>query len=824
MKLEFLEELIAEDQPDPQAKAPGAKCSVCPLLKKRCVPTDGPADAKVAVVSRSPGAHDVRKKKPFAGPSGDVLNHLLKLYDYKKEDVLVTNVVLCQHDGPPPKEAIAACKSRLDFEIADADTVIAAGSEAVALLTRRKSLEGTRGYAHERRTATRRQRVVATNNPAIVLRDDSTFPNLVRDFRLALAPLPDPTLPDVDWTNNVSEGRRWLQRIANQSLPLLSADIETRGIRADAPLVALGLSGTGSKAVSFGEQVCSDDYTYRNYIAPLIGGKSNMRYLYHNGKFDVRNLRWHGIDARVDEDTMLLSWILDERSDENQVHKLEYLLMNELNWPNYEPEVVREWKRTVGRLEKQLRFEELYELPTPDELYQYNALDAAGTALLFPILQERAAKDNVLGIYRNILIPASEALVRVELNGTPYNADKAVDLLEDEVWPELDNLRENLRLIVGDGNYNPNSTVQTAKLVYDDWQIIHTLPLKDDRTVDKSVYTEIKAGRFVAGSLDEREAARRNQRTHQTKETAIRWAEKFADFKALDKQRSTYLEGLIPRAVHDGNKLYTSFKLHNTVSGRLSSSGPNLQNITRTKAGLPNIRGLFEAPEGYTMVQVDYSQAELRAIAAISGDAKLSEVYRQNLDLHDVVADRFYGPEFTKEERVYAKIMNFGVAYGQSAMTFQEKNDIPEKEAEKFIKWWWSEFTGVREWTKSIEAEIRANGEVVSPLGYKKRYHLLTKENRNAAIREGINFVPQNVAGVFTISALTELVPQMDGIDAAIVLSVHDSILCVVHDDVVDHVCSLLVSTMEAQPQKLLGWDFPFTADVQTGPDWGSLG
>jgi uracil-DNA glycosylase family 4 len=795
-------------------KHPLAQCEICPLQKAKCAPTAGPSDASIAIVSRSPGRYDARAKKPFAGPSGKILDHLLGLYGVRREDVLTTNIVLCENDGSPPREAIQACKPRLDFEIKDADTIIAAGSEAVAELTRFKSLDGARGYAHQRGRA----RVIATNNPAVVLRDDSAFPNLVRDFRLGLAPLPTPQLPDVDWTNNIEEGRRWLKAIKRQNVDLLTFDIETLGLRPAAPLVALAFSGSGNKGVSFGERVCRDQTTYRDYIAPFI---EDSRLLAHNGKFDLRNFRGKGIKGTLAEDTMLLSWALDERSDENQVHKLEYLLMDNFNWPNYEPQIVRDWKKAVARLEKQFKYEELNELPVPDELYEYNALDAAGTSLLFPVLRDRAIQDNVFDLYRRYLIEASEALLRVELRGLHYDVDGALDLLEDKVWPRLDELTAEMQLIVGDGSYNPRSNKKNSENVYDRWHVVHNLPLKNERTVDKSVYTEIAAGRFVVSlgrpKSDGETWSAEDRKNAQ--ETAQRWAVKFSEFQGLDKQRSTYLEGLIKRAVVNNGKLYTDFKLHNTTTGRLSSSNPNLQNITRTKEGLPDIRSLFVASPGCVLVQADYSQAELRTIGSLSKDPTLSRVYVDQLDLHDLTAERFFGPQFTKEQRSRAKNMNFGVPYGQGADTFLEKHGIPKEEAEKFIQWWWKEFSGVREWTNTVAKDV-FKGEVVSPFGHKRRFHLLTKENRNASIREGVNFLPQNIAAQFTNWSLCRLVLDFE---FPVALTVHDSLLMDVPESDVNNVATHTRRIMEAAPKETIGWDFPFLIDIQVGQRWGQL-
>src|SRR5688500_7437651 len=149
------------------------------------VPTDGPKDAKIAIVSRSPGIHDVRAKRPFGGPSGKVLDWLLKSNGCKREEVLVTNTVLCSpSSGKVPPAAIKACSPRLHKETENCDTLIAAGSEAVKEILGKSGIDRLRGYEHRRTnnaTAGNGQRVVVTNNPALVLRDDTTFPNLRKD-------------------------------------------------------------------------------------------------------------------------------------------------------------------------------------------------------------------------------------------------------------------------------------------------------------------------------------------------------------------------------------------------------------------------------------------------------------------------------------------------------------------------------------------------------------------------------------------------------------------------------------------------------------------
>src|SRR5215831_15100803 len=197
-------------------KHPLAICEKCPFAKRSYAATTGPSDAEVAVVSRSPGHYEALAGRSFSGPSGKVLDHLLATHGVSRNEVLATNVVLCQSDGQEAGFALAqsCCETRLESELSVAETVIACGSEAVYGVLGASNISQNRGYVHFRQVAdgpegahTRLQRVIVTNNPAVVLRDDANYPELVRDFRLALDPLPEPKMPTVRIIDNIYEAR-----------------------------------------------------------------------------------------------------------------------------------------------------------------------------------------------------------------------------------------------------------------------------------------------------------------------------------------------------------------------------------------------------------------------------------------------------------------------------------------------------------------------------------------------------------------------------------------------------------------------------------------
>ncbi len=165
--------------------------------------------------------------------------------------------------------------------------------------------------------------------------------------------------------------------------------------------------------------------------------------------------------------------------------------------------------------------------------------------------------------------------------------------------------------------------------------------------------------------------------------------------------------------------------------------------------------------------------------------------------------------------------MQFGVAFRQGADTFQEKHGIPKAEAEKFIKWWWATYTGVAEWEKNVEREVHNPGFLVSPFGRKRRFHLITAENKQESYRQAINFYPQSTASDLTLTSGMELSRQVDSTRAAIVLLVHDSILADVEEAYVDEYTKLCLDIMASRAKDALGWQIPFVAESGVGDSWG---
>jgi DNA polymerase-1 len=286
------------------------------------------------------------------------------------------------------------------------------------------------------------------------------------------------------------------------------------------------------------------------------------------------------------------------------------------------------------------------------------------------------------------------------------------------------------------------------------------------------------------------------------------------------------LEPLTVHASKGNGRIYTNFKIHGTESARLSSENPNMQNITRPKEGLPNVRRIFVPDPGCQFISADLSQAELRTIAVLSGDTELQSIYLDtNRSLHKEVASEFYGEDYTYEQYVRAKNINFGVAYWQSAFSFAQLYHMEQEEAQKYIDFWWERFPRVWEWTKEIERQVQEDGELQSPFGHKRRFYVIPQDQsaRLHTIKQGINFLPQNIAANITLFAVIELVRRLDPRVAQIRITVHDSIVANVRESEVESTAVLMKEVMESAAKESIGWDFPYLTEVSAGPTWGDL-
>jgi DNA polymerase-1 len=301
-------------------------------------------------------------------------------------------------------------------------------------------------------------------------------------------------------------------------------------------------------------------------------------------------------------------------------------------------------------------------------------------------------------------------------------------------------------------------------------------------------------------------------------------AEKIVEYRELTKLKSTYLDAL-PRMVGEDGRLHTSFNQTVAATGRLSSSGPNLQNIpVRTEYGR-RIRAAFvPASDGDLMLSADYSQIELRILAHLSGDAGLIEAFTSGMDFHQATAGRVFGlePELVEPGmRARAKAVNFGIVYGQSAHGLAQTLKISNAEAQEMIDRYYAAYPRVREYLDETKADAYRTGYAVTLYGRKRRIPELASSNfnlRSFGERTAMNHPMQGTAADIMKLAMIEVDHRIREEDFAsrMVLQVHDELVFEASPDEAEHLSAMVREAMSG----VAALAVPLDVSVASGPNW----
>ncbi|MBQ7325171.1 MAG: DNA polymerase I [Clostridia bacterium] len=295
------------------------------------------------------------------------------------------------------------------------------------------------------------------------------------------------------------------------------------------------------------------------------------------------------------------------------------------------------------------------------------------------------------------------------------------------------------------------------------------------------------------------------------------------DYRQVTKLRSTYAEGLLAVA-DEGGRVHTTFKQALTATGRLSSTEPNLQNIPiRTELGR-ELRRAFVAKEGYTLVDADYSQIELRLLAHCAGDPIMIDAFRSGTDIHSVTASQVFGvspDEVTPELRKRAKAVNFGIVYGISDFALSQDLGITKYQAGEYIRSYKETYSGVDAYLHSTIEEGKEQGFVKTLFGRRRYIPELTSSKammRAFGERVAMNSPIQGSAADIIKVAMIRVEDALakSGLDARLILQVHDELILEVRDDCVEAAAALLKSEMEHAFDALV----PLTAEVSCGKTW----
>lgn len=414
---------------------------------------------------------------------------------------------------------------------------------------------------------------------------------------------------------------------------------------------------------------------------------------------------------------------------------------------------------------------------------------------LYEKLAEGCEAAEMTKLLTEIEQPLAEVLGSMELTGVELDA-AGVRSFGDELQVELAKQLASIYETVG-YEFNVNSPKQLGEALFDKMGLPHRKKTKSGWSTDAETLESLREYTPVIDTI--------------------------LLYRTYQKLNSTYVEGLLKVIGPDG-RVHSTFNQTEARTGRLSSNEPNLQNIpVRTELG-SRLRKFFTAPAGNKLADADYSQIELRILAAISGDNAMQEAFRSGEDIHRATAAKVHGlpPEMvTPQLRSSAKAVNFGIVYGIGAFSLSKDIGVSVKEADEFIKNYLDSFPGVRDYMEKTVAFGKENGYVATLYGRRRPLPELASSNYNIKAlgeRIALNTPIQGTAADIIKLAMVRVYSRLrgEGLQAKLVLQVHDELIVEAPDAELEKVSAILHDEMTGAAKLSV----PLEADVHTGQNW----
>lgn len=727
---------------------------------------------KLMVIGDRPSISEELSGKLLDSSSSKLLKDSLEAHGIK--DFYYTNLVKCRYEGDtPPKEAIEACRKHLIKEIGyyKPTVILTLGNTVLKSLTRHSGIATWRGqdiqYSYEGVTAT----IIPTYTPSTILRAPK-FSNQFEADITKVCRMIDETKtgykPETILVTTVEKLKMFLTEF-DKAVKIPgnwgALDVETTTFDYWRPETNISCIG-----------ICFDDTTgwsipwghpgspWRNQLPKLIDyikpylEKPDFHYAGNNYKYDLKWMRAKtGIDVNFKFDNMLMSYACDE----NIPHNLKYQAQvwcdapkyDNITWPKFDPvkDDIEEVVKKYGQIDMK-------------KLLKYNALDAYYSRQIKPLQEGILKKDTrSWAIYEHLLEKGSTIYTEIEENGMWIDRErldiavKKTDEHLEEIQTELNSLipdgwiEKNLSAKVAKKGFNWNSTKQLGQLFFQkdgfDFPILMTTP-KGAPSTAENVIIELSA-EIEHPALDG-----------------------LLEYRKWAKYKNTYLSPWAAK-MDKNDCIHPNFKLSGTVTGRLSGED-GVHQVPRDKF----IRGLIGAPPGWSFLEIDGSQIELRVVAAIAEEQNMLAIYAMNGDIHTTTAATVMSKleeEVNSDERKKAKAVNFGFVYGMGWRKFKvyawEKYGVrlTDVEAQQYRERFFSKYDGLKDWHARMRKIVHDCGYVISPIGRKRRLPNIYSSEREImamAEREAINSPVQGFGSDWVLAGYIEMIleraPKID--------------------------------------------------------------
>lgn len=568
-------------------------------------------------------------------------------------------------------------------------------------------------------------------------------------------------------------------------------DTETTGLNAvRADLVGLSFSWSSGQAyyipvrAAMGRVLSCDEVVAK--LKPVFENASIAK-VGHNIKYDLLVLRQVGIKpAGVAFDTMIASFLIDPLRSSHSLDGLARTLLGHEMIPITD---------LIGKGRNQITIDQV----DSARVCEYAAEDADFTWRLYENLSPRMVGSHAENLFRETELPLLEVLVEMEHSGIALNDALLADL-GGAMAQRMTELTREVHQAAG-REFNIDSTKQLATVLFDEQGLPVIRKTKTGRSTDADTLQALAAkSRSAIPKL-------------------------VLEYRELAKLRGTYVETLPKMVYAKTGRIHASFNPIGAITGRLSSSDPNLQNIpVRTEMGRL-IRGAFVAGNADSVLLIaDYSQIELRLLAHFCGDDALLEAFNTGQDIHKSVAAQVNGVELsdvTPAQRSAAKAVNFGIIYGQSAFGLARSLGIPVGEASAFIDTYFLRYPGIRLFIDKCVEETKRSGYAETILGRRRPIGELRSRNRTQQAlgqRLAVNTVVQGSAADLIKRAMIDIHCELQDRDysARMLIQVHDELVFEVAEKDVQREAEMIRRKMEGA----IALDVPIVVDVAWGKTW----
>ena len=510
----------------------------------------------------------------------------------------------------------------------------------------------------------------------------------------------------------------------------------------------------------------------------------------HNGKYDLTVLKRHGVEVRgLDFDTMIAAYLLEPSR--------RGLGLKSLAWSKLGLEM-KPITQLIGKGRDQITLAQV----SISDTAAYAGADADATLRLVSVLEKELREREQWDLFRDVEMPLVQVLLDMEMAGVALDTGELMKI-STTMHQRVVELEGQIQELAGHP-FNVSSTQQLGQVLFDELGLPAKAKTKTGYSTRASVLEELKDLHPIIDLI--------------------------LEHRQLTKIKSTYVDALPVLVNRETGRVHTSYNQTGTVTGRVSSSDPNLQNIpVRTELGR-HVRCAFVAGEGRRLLGADYSQVELRILAHISRDPNLLAAFARGEDIHASTAAAVFDvplSDVTPAMRRIAKTINFGIIYGMGEYGLAQRTDLSLEDARSFIDNYFSRYEKVRDYVEKTKTEAREEGYVSTLLGRRRYFpELLTSSRahtgvKRAAEREAINMPIQGSAADILKIAMARLHRALREKDLAarMILQVHDELVLEVPAEELPPVANLVRSVMEG------AWDLDASlrVDIKVGKDWEQM-